>query len=88
VQERAVKKLSLMRNLAGTTWGATTKILSQVYIGAIRPIMEYTSATWITAFQSAKAKLDKIQNMGPRIILGGMWSTPIRDVEKTQQFNP
>jgi hypothetical protein len=50
VQERAVKKLSLMRKLA-TTWGVATKILRQVYIGAVRPIMEYTSATWITASQ-------------------------------------
>ena len=57
-QEKAIKKLALMRKLAGTSWGATTKILRQVYIGAVRPIMEYASATWITASESAKAKLD------------------------------
>jgi hypothetical protein len=88
VQERAVKTLSLKRKLAGTTWGAITKILRQVYIGAARPIMEYASATWITPSQSAKAKLDKFQNMGLRIILGGMRSTPIRDMEKTAAVQP
>jgi hypothetical protein len=64
VQERAVKKLSLMRKLAGTSWGATSKILKQVYIGAIRPIMEYASSVWITASKTPKAKIEKEQNMG------------------------
>lgn len=49
IQEKAIKKLSLMKKLAGTTWGATTKILRQVYIRTVRPIMEYASATWVTA---------------------------------------
>jgi len=88
VQERAIKKLALMRKLAGTTWGATTKILRQIYIGAVRPIMEYASATWTTASKSAKDKLDKVQNMGLRLILGGMRSTPIRDMEKTTTIQP
>ncbi|XP_064622623.1 uncharacterized protein LOC135484859 [Lineus longissimus] len=88
IQEKAIKKLSLMKKLAGTTWGATTKILRQVYIGAVRPIMEYASATWVTASDTTKAKLDKVQNMGLRIILGGMRSTPIRDMEKTAAIQP
>ncbi|XP_064646759.1 uncharacterized protein LOC135499744 [Lineus longissimus] len=53
-----------------------------------RPIMEYASATWVTASDTTKAKLDKVQNMGLRIILGGMRSTPIGDMEITAAIQP
>jgi hypothetical protein len=49
----------------------------QASIGAVRPIMEYAS-------QSAKAKLDKIQNMGLRII----GASQLETWRKQQQFNP
>ena len=35
-EKRSYKKLSLMKKLAGTIWGANGKILGQVYTGAIR----------------------------------------------------
>ena len=70
-----------MKKLAGTSWGANAKILCQVYTGAIRPIAEYASSSWITASKTSKNKLDKVQNAGLRIILGAMKTTPNTDME-------
>ena len=41
---KASRKLLLMKKLSGTTWGANTKVLKQIYTGAVRPLMEYGSS--------------------------------------------
>ena len=87
-EAKALKSLSIMRKLAGTKWGANSKILKQVYAGLVRPITEYASTTWMTASNSHKDKLDKVQNAGLRIILGAMKSTPISEMEKTADIEP
>ena len=74
--------------LAGTTWGANSDILKQVYTGAVRPVVEYASTIWDTASKTNKSKLDRVQNMGLRIILGAMRSTPIQQMEKTTDLQP
>ena len=38
-ETRAKLRLSLMRRLAGTTWGADAKILKTVYTGSVRPAL-------------------------------------------------
>ena len=45
--------------------------------------MEYASTTWGTAAKTNKSRLDKIQNMALRVILGAMKTTPVHDMEKT-----
>ena len=82
VEAKATRKLTIMKKLAGTTWGANSDILKQVYTGAERPVVEYASTTWDTASKTNKSKLDRVQNMGLRIILGAMRSTPIQQMEK------
>ena len=77
-----------MKTLAGTRWGANGKILRQVYTGAVRPVMEYASTSWITASKTTKTKLDKVQNTGLRTILGAMKTTPITEMEKTADLEP
>ena len=77
-----------MKKLAGTTWGANSDILKQVYTGAVRPVVEYASTIWDTASKTNKSKLDRVQNMGLRIILGAMRSTPIQQMEKTADLQP
>ena len=77
-----------MKKLAGTTWGANSDILKQVYTGAVRPVVEYASTIWDTASKTNKSKLDRVQNMGLRIILGAMRSTPIQQMEKTTDLQP
>ena len=63
VAARYMRKLVLLKKLAGTTWGAHTNILRRVYTGAVRPIMEYVTTSWATASNANKSKLDKVQNV-------------------------
>ena len=88
IQGRAFKKLAVLKKLAGTSWGANAQILRQVYTCTVRPVAEYASTSWITASRSNKAKLDKVQNTGLRIILGAMKTTPITEMEKTADLEP
>lgn len=88
MERRGIRKLALLKKLAGTTWGADSKLLTRVYTGAVRPTMEYASTSWGTASKTNKSRLDKVQNMGLRLILGAMRSTPIQDMEKTANVEP
>ena len=60
IAAKSTKKLSLLKKLSGTTWGADTNILNKVYTGAVRPIMEYATTSWATASNSNKTKLDRV----------------------------
>ena len=46
--------------------------------------MEYAFTTWGTAAKTNKSRLDKVQNMALRIILGAMKTTPVHVIEKKQ----
>ncbi|KAK7108155.1 hypothetical protein V1264_015944 [Littorina saxatilis] len=88
MESRGIKRLALMRKLSGTTWGANSKILKKVYTGTVRPVLEYASSSWNTAAKTNKTRLDKVQNLGLRTILGAMKTTPITEMEKTASVQP
>ena len=88
ISSRAVRKLALMKKLSGTNWGANPHVLRQVYVGSVRPVVEYASASWATAAKSNKTQLDRVQNMGLRMILGAVKTTPIEEMEKTADLQP
>ena len=56
-ERKATRKLLLMKKLAGTKWGANSKILKQLYAGAVGPVMEYGSSAWATA---AKTNINRL----------------------------
>ena len=85
---RAIKRLAIMRKLSGTSWGSSSRILKTVYTATVRPVMEYASSAWSTAAKTNKARLDKVQNLGLRCILGAMKTTPIYEMEKTASIPP
>ena len=88
MERSSLQKLALMRKLAGTSWGANSSILTKVYTATVRPTIEYASTTWGTAAKTNKSRLDKIQNMALRVILGSMKTTPVHDMEKTANVEP
>ena len=88
VAARPVRKLGLLKKLAGTIWGADTNIPRRVYTGAVRPIMEYATTSWATASNTNKSKLDKVQNVALRAIVGAMKTTPIKEMEKRADLEP
>lgn len=79
----ATQKLSLMKKLAGTTWGADLNTLKQLYVGNVRSTLEYGLSAHSTAAKTNKDKLNQIQNSALRIMTGAMKSTPITSMEAT-----
>ena len=78
----------IRKKLAGTHWGANSKIIKTVYKGAVRPTLEYGASARATAAKTHTNKLDCVQNIGLRTILGAMRSTPKAMMEKTAGVEP
>ena len=83
MHSKGLRKMALMKKLAGTKWGANMKILTQVYTATVRPHMEYASSAWSSATKTNLDQLTKTQNAGLRIITGGMKTTLISELERT-----
>ena len=88
IEARGIRRLAVMRKLSGTKWGANPRLLKTVYTGAVRPVLEYSSSSWIAAAKSTKSRLNLVQNRGLRIILGAMKTTPVSEMEKTANIQP
>ena len=41
MEKKGIKKLAVLKKLSGTHWGANSKILKIIYMGAVRPSLEY-----------------------------------------------
>ena len=81
-------RLTLMKKLAGTSWGADATTLKRLYTGRVRPTLEYGITAWGTAAKSNFNKVSKIQNQATRIITGAMKSTPIMELETATGLEP
>ena len=68
--------------LTGTDWGAHHSILRKTYTNYVRPTLEYGSIAWGTAAKTNTHKLDKVQNIGMRIMTGAFKTTPIRAIKE------
>ena len=76
------------KETGGHNHGSDTNILWRVYTGAVRPIMEYATTSWATASNVNKSRLDKVQNVALRAIVGAMKTTPIKEMEKRADLEP
>ena len=74
---RAKLRIALMKKLSGTSWGADYRIQRKLYIGRVRPVLEYGISAWGTAAKSNFKKTNRVQNQASRIITGALKSTPI-----------
>ena len=45
-EKKAKTRLTIVRKLAGSKWGADMKTLNKAYVGNVRPALEYVMATW------------------------------------------
>ena len=88
MQKQRQKKFALLRKLAGTQWGAAKAVLKNVYIGTIRPHLDYGSTTCSSASKTSNHTLDKVQNQALRLITGSMRSTPIKIMEEITAIQP
>ena len=86
LNEKCLRRLSVIKRLASTSWGANKATLRNLYIGYIRSTMESTLA--IQSFSPRCHKLDTLQNAAVRYICGGMRSTPISACEIDADIEP
>ena len=85
---KAKLRLSLMKKLSGTCWGADYSVQKKLYTGRIRPVLEYGIAAWGTAARSNFKRAKKVQNQASRIITGALKSTPIQAMETLTVLEP
>ena len=69
VCSRAGKRLSILKHLAGSPYGATQQTLLHYYKACIRPILEYGSIAMSIACPSAIKRMEALQNTALRIAL-------------------
>ena len=87
-EAKARRRLAILRKRAGTTWGASEKILKTVYQGTVRPHLKYGSSVWSTTAKTNQQALDKVQNQALRLTTGAMRSTPITEMERLTGVQP
>ena len=85
IEAKATRKLTFMKKLVGTTWEEWGGGGGG---GQLRPVAEYAFTAWDTTAKTNKNRLDRVQNMGLRIMLGAMRSTPIQPKEKIADLQP
>ncbi|KAK3784245.1 hypothetical protein RRG08_031630 [Elysia crispata] len=88
VQKDGIRRTSLLKKLAGTSWGADMKVLKKTYVGYVRPVIEYGMASWGTAAKTNFQKIERVQNQSLRILTGGMKSTPMNYMEAVACLEP
>ena len=88
IQSRLTKRLNLMRALTSPEIGANAKVLRRFYTAAIRSIMDFAATSLIIAKPNLILKLDKLQNIALRIILGAPKWTKIKTMQKELTLLP
>jgi hypothetical protein len=85
---RAKLRLAIMRKLAGTAWGAVMKVLKKLYVGRVRPVLEYGMSAWSSSSKSSFGKIHRLQNSAARIIPGALRSKPVNRIESITGLQP
>ena len=80
-------RLNIMRAIAGIRYGASARVLRQVYIAYIRAKIDYGSVVYSSAKDRSLQKLETIQNKAMRIILGARKTSPISSLQ-AESFLP
>lgn len=82
-ERKGKSRLNIMKRLSGTTWGADLETQKKLYIGYVRPVLEYGAPATCTTAISNQKTIDRLQNQAMRIMTGSMKSTPITAMETT-----
>ncbi|GIY31397.1 reverse transcriptase domain-containing protein [Caerostris extrusa] len=80
IANKALRKLSILKNLRGTTWGSRPKTVKNAFCSIIRPLLEYAAPIWNP--NSQPSKMDSVQHRASKIIIGAVSST---DNNKAEQ---
>ena len=74
--QKLKKRVSILRKLAGTTWGADQGVLRTTALALCHSVAEYCAPVW--ARSTHVHKIDVQLNSAMRVITGALKSTPVR----------
>ena len=80
LKARCQKSLNIPKVLSRTEWGADWTTLLKVYRSLLRSQLDYGWIVYGSAFKTALAKLDPVQNQGLRLSLGAFRSSPVESM--------
>ena len=87
-QARAKIRLALVKKLSCTEWGAGQNVLNKLYVGRIRPVLEYGMAASSIAAKSNSSKLSRMHHQAMRMMTGAMRNTPLSAMETVTGLQP
>jgi hypothetical protein len=82
------KRLNFLRAISSAKWGADRNLLRQVYVSFVRSKLEYGSILFGELPQATLRKLEVLQNVGLRCILGARKTSPILSMEVESYIPP
>jgi hypothetical protein len=62
-------------------------VLRKLYVGRVRPVLEYGMSAWSSSSQTNFDKIQRVQNSAARIITGSFRSTPVNRIESITGSN-
>ena len=85
---RAQKRISILKSVAGKSYGADRSILLRIYKSMILPILEYSSLILDGPGNNRVESLEVIQNSCLRIASGALRTSPIRALQVETNVMP
>ena len=88
VRTRALKRVPLLKCIAGRQCGADRTILLRLYKSMIRPILEYGCQVFDGPANKAVASLECVQNTCLRIATGALRTSPVLPLQVEAHVHP
>ena len=81
LKSSSLSRINIMKTLSAKQWGADKLTLTKIYKSLVRSRFDYGSIFYGTASDIHLSKLDKLQNICLRLILGAQKTSPILSLE-------
>ncbi len=88
IASRIRKCNNVMKAMTSHTAGATSPVLHTFYVAAVRPVMDYAACFLILGDPKNLIRLDKLQNVALRLILGAPGWTKIATMQEETGLPP
>lgn len=86
IVEKVKPRNNILRKLAGTTWGADTKVLRTTALALVYSVAEYGAPVWLKSTHTQG--IDIALNESLRVITGSVTSTPIEWLNVLAHIEP
>jgi hypothetical protein len=86
--KEAARRVGLLKRVSGQGWGASKRVLLNLYKQYIRPVMEYGSASIARAKKSNLALLQRVQNSALRTALRVPRRTRVSKLHRLANVDP